>query len=99
MSCADIANETMISRTLARVLIALALVFALPPAGVELDPCDATAHHEVSCDACGSLASISSAWLTPARIAPQAVAAPAPLPVPLELRSVRLDRPPLAPNG
>jgi len=87
------------SRILARVLIALALVLALPPAWVELDPCEATAHHEVSCDACGSLASIASAWLTPARVAPQAVAAPAPLLVPLELRSVRLDRPPLSPNG
>ena len=86
-------------RALARVLIVLALAFALPPAWVELDPCEATAHHEVSCDACGSLASISSAWLTPARVAPQAVAAPAPLLVPLELRSVRLDRPPLTPNG
>jgi len=87
------------SRILARVLIALALVFALPPAWAELDPCEAAAHHELACEACGPSASISSAWLTTAPVASQAAAVPAPVLVPLELRSVRLDRPPLAPHG
>jgi hypothetical protein len=88
------------SRILARFLIALAVVLALPLPGVELDDaCEPTAHHEVACDTCGSSASISSAWLTPAPVAPQTAAGPAPLLIALELRSVRLDRPPLAPNG
>jgi hypothetical protein len=87
------------SRILARCLVALALVLALPLAGVDPDPCEATAHHEVACEACGPSASISSAWLIPASVAPQPAAEPAAVLAPFELRSVRLDRPPLAPVG
>lgn len=87
------------SKTLVRFLVALAVALSLPLQGMAeagVDPCEASAHHEVACEPGGCSASISSAWLTPAPVAPQAEAEPASVLALAEHRSVRLDRPPLA---